>query len=114
MTSAEGNFLFLLVGVNLDSGGGVCCVTVCSLGGVLGCLRGDRLVGVACDIGGVTRTTLSALEEIQGEVDLGVVSGGDSRPLRGERGRESEGGSNTHTHTLPYLLLSADLSSCMN
>lgn len=69
MTSVEGNFLFLLVGVDLDSGGGVCCVMVCSLGGVLGCLRGDRLVGVACDTGGVTRTTLSALEETQGEVE---------------------------------------------
>lgn len=88
MTSAEGNFLFLLVGVDLDSGGGVCCVMVCSLGGVLGCLRGDRLVGVACEVGRVTRTTLSALEERQGEVDRGVVSGGDRRPLGRREGEK--------------------------
>ena len=71
---ASVGFLFLLVGVALESVRGdlvgvtVCFLGVvcdwCCLGGVLGCCRGDRRrVGVACDVGKVTRTTLSIWEE---------------------------------------------------
>ena len=81
VASAEGDFLFLLVGVESVSGdlSGVveCFLGVgdwCSLGGVMGCLRGDlRLVGVTCEVGRVTRTTLSGREDAVGERECGGV-----------------------------------------
>ena len=80
---------FSLVGVVLFDGRGLVLVGVASgeldflfrVGGVVlrgegcwepGCFRGDRRVGVACDVGMVTRTTLSGGGEDE-EVDWGGV-----------------------------------------
>ena len=86
VASADGDFdfLFLVVGVDLEPvrgdflgvaerpWAGVC--DWCSVGGVIGCLRGDlRRVGVTLEVGKVKRTTLSRLEEAIGDAVCGGV-----------------------------------------